>query len=451
MINVQLQFSLPTLATTAITTVLLTASITSPPTLAATTDSPWTRCATEGETCNYSGTKDVRYGANGIYVYKTVAGPVGCLNAVFTDPLFGTLKYCDIADTPVTASPLLVVSPPATRDPLKWPFASNSIWNMPIGSGAMYVAANLPATPGGDVWSPMPLVDNERIVLRPKATLTPVNYSDAGWSGKNRCNATGGQLASVPMPSDYVVSNSNTNESATFLMPDARTLVQLQPFTRCNAGGPATSYVKFNPVDLYGDGASGAHGGSGLSAFGGSLRVGELRPGSQGPRHALKLILYAKQVLFRCTTYSQCYRWPATVADGYAVGFYGTDGNNANTAMKMGALLAIPAARSISSLALETEPGRQLAWTLQNYGAYIVDDSYGPGFGFAAESGPDGSMPSQFQADYGYPLAQRVNGNTPWTRDVQRLQQALYVVDNNGPGSIGGGGTPRQPLAPAFQ
>ncbi|HEY5590184.1 MAG TPA: hypothetical protein VIK55_04120, partial [Paludibacter sp.] len=26
-----------------------------------------------------------------------------------------------------------------TRDPLKWPFASNSIWNMPIGSKAVYV------------------------------------------------------------------------------------------------------------------------------------------------------------------------------------------------------------------------------------------------------------------------------------------------------------------------
>ena len=31
-----------------------------------------------------------------------------------------------------------------TRDPLKWPFAQNSIWNMPIGSGAQYVPANLP-------------------------------------------------------------------------------------------------------------------------------------------------------------------------------------------------------------------------------------------------------------------------------------------------------------------
>jgi len=29
------------------------------------------------------------------------------------------------------------------RDALLWPFAATSIWNMPIGSGAVYKAANL--------------------------------------------------------------------------------------------------------------------------------------------------------------------------------------------------------------------------------------------------------------------------------------------------------------------
>ena len=404
----------------------------------------WTNCAAENGTCNFSGSKNLRYGANGVYTYKTLTGPVACTNAVFGDPIVDAIKACDMSDA--TTQPA-----PTTRDALKWPFADTSIWNMPIGSSARYVAANLPATPGGDVWSPMPMIDDERIVLRPNATMTPVNYSNAGWSGANRCNSTGGQLVSVPMPSDYIVPDSNTNESSAFLQSDGRTLVQVQPLARCAAGSAATAIVKVPSVDLYGDGASGAHGGSGLSAIGGSIRVGELRPGGQGPRHALKLVVYAKQVLYRCTSSSQCYRWPATTGDSYAVGFYGTNGNNGNYAMRMGALLAIPASSDIGGMGLETEPGRQLAWTLQNYGAYIVDDSYGPSFGFAAENGPDGSMRSQFQSDYGYPLAQRVNGNTPWTRDVQRLQQALFVVDNNAPSAIGGGGTPRQPLAPAFQ
>ena len=341
---------------------------------------------------------------------------------------------------------------PTTRDPLKWPFLPTSIWNMPIGSDAQYVPANLPAVPGNDSWSPMPYSDDEIIILRPSAPSTPVYYSSAGWSGASRCNSTGRQLLNLPIPTDFVIGrNSNTNGAAVALQPDGRTLIHLQPFARCNAGGAATSYVTFKEVDLYGDGNAGAHGGSGLSVLGGSIRVGELRPNEQGPRHALKVNIYARQSLYNCGRYADCFRWPATNADIYAVGFYGSAGGNSNAAMKMGALLAIPASRDLDSLGLESEPGRQLAWTLQNYGAYIVEDTWGPAFGIAIENGPDGSLATQFKADYGVAFEQRANSNTPWSRDVQKLNQALYVVNNNSPTSVGGGGTPRQPLAPALQ
>ena len=32
------------------------------------------------------------------------------------------------------------------RDPLLWPFASTSIWNMPIGQGAQFVPAQIEAS-----------------------------------------------------------------------------------------------------------------------------------------------------------------------------------------------------------------------------------------------------------------------------------------------------------------
>jgi hypothetical protein len=125
-------------------------------------------------------------------------------------------------------------------------------------------------------------------------------------------------------------------------------------------------------------------------------------------------------------------------------------GSNSNTEMKMGALLAIPPSINIANLGLETAPAKQLAWTLQNYGAYIVDDGWTPSVYFNAEDGPDGSVAAQFKADWGLNMNGRVRDNTPWTRDIQRLVKALHVVANNSPSSIGGGGTPRQPLAPAF-
>lgn len=335
-----------------------------------------------------------------------------------------------------------------SRDPLRWPFASDSIWNMPVGSDAIYVPAGLSAVPGNDREAPMPQVDDERIVLMPHAPLAEIYHSDAGWTDKDRCKPTGSLLLKAPIPRDYIVPSGPENSSAVLLAADGRTVLQAQPFARCQPGGPATSLVKFEPVDLYGPGISGAHGGSGLSALGGSIRLGELRPGQQGPRHALKVNVYAKESLYRCRTPDECYRWPASTADNYAVGHYGIEGEGINPAMKMGALLAIPPWISIRGLKLETEPGRQLAWTLQNFGAYIVDDTYGPAFAINAESGPNGSVRDQFKADWGFDLEQRVKHDSPWVRDLQTLVKALHVIDNNGPDSIGGGGTPRHKLAP---
>jgi hypothetical protein len=279
--------------------------------------------------------------------------------------------------------------------------------------------------------------------------MTNLYFSNAGWSGANRCAATGGLLLTVPMPSNYVVPSSTGNNSAAFLMPDKRTIVQTQPLTRCTAGAPGTSMATFANVDLYGPGITGAHGGSGLSAIGGSIRLGELRPGTlEGPRHALKVNVFAAEALYKCATKPDCYRWPAVTADSGAVGRYGSANNNANAAMKMGALLAIPYSTPIAALNLETEVAKQLAWTLQNYGAYIVDDTGAPGFFLDAESGPAGDKRAEFKADWGFEMAQKVADNTAWRRDMQKLVQALAVVNNNAPASIGGGGTPRQPLAP---
>ncbi len=341
-------------------------------------------------------------------------------------------------------------APIPTRDPFKQPFDTRSIWNMPIGSGASYIPAGLSGRPAGDEWADMPQVDPERIVLRPTAPMTPIYYNSVGWSGGNRCVSMGQSLVSVPMPHDLVVASTRNNEGAAFLMPDRRTIVQTQPFARCSVGGIATSWVKFPNVDIYGDGITGAHGGSRMSSIGGSLRVDEMRPGGQGPRHALKVNVDSARDLFRCTKEADCFRWPSQTSDSGAVGIYGSVNNNQNYAMRMGSLLAIPANRSIASLSLESEPGRQLAWTLQNYGAYIVDSTGGPGFALSAEDGPDGSFTRQFQADYGVAFEQRVRDNSAWARDVRRLVEALHVINNNSPSTIGGGGQPRQPLAPAI-
>lgn len=334
------------------------------------------------------------------------------------------------------------------RNARRQPFASNSIWNTAIGTGAAYVDARLSPRPRGDNWAPMPIADFEHIVMRPNARSTPVLYSPGAWGG-DRCAATSTRLATVPMPRNYVVPSSGRNGSASFLLADGRTVLQTQPLARCSPGSAATSYVTFPGVDLYGPGQTGSHGGSGLSALGGSLRLGELRPGKHAPRHALKVLVDAASELHPCATRSACYRWPATKSDTYAAGYYGSEDGSAPSALTMGALLALHQDLDLSSIGLETVAAKKLAWTLQNYGAYIVDDSYGASFGFAIEDGPAGSFADQFYRDYGTTFEARVVDGTPWTRDVQRLVDLLAVVSNNGPSSVGGGGTPLQrPLAP---
>ncbi|MDP3998755.1 MAG: prepilin-type N-terminal cleavage/methylation domain-containing protein [bacterium] len=222
-------------------------------------------------------------------------------DAFLVDDFF--LSVSGAGSTPVP-TPASTSTPAGSRDPLKWPFASNSIWNMPIGSGAVYVPANLNPDPGNIInnpWVPgLPSIDDEIIVLRPTAPLTDIYYSDALWDAtKDRCVATEPLqlLNQKRMPSDFVVPGSGGNNAATFLEADNRTLQQTQPFTRCTANGYGTTGYITSDVDIYGDGRPGAHGGSGLSGFGGSIRMGELRPGQVGMNHVLKVNVYAKEAL----------------------------------------------------------------------------------------------------------------------------------------------------------
>jgi hypothetical protein len=57
----------------------------------------WTVCSVEGGSCNFEGTKMVRYGLNGKYVYRMVTGFVACNNFVFGDPIFGSVKNCEVS------------------------------------------------------------------------------------------------------------------------------------------------------------------------------------------------------------------------------------------------------------------------------------------------------------------------------------------------------------------
>ncbi len=55
----------------------------------------WSFCAAEKGNCAVTGTRQVRYGADGRYAYKTITGSVKCDNATFGDPFYGRVKTCE--------------------------------------------------------------------------------------------------------------------------------------------------------------------------------------------------------------------------------------------------------------------------------------------------------------------------------------------------------------------
>ncbi len=73
---------------------------------ATSTATSWTTCATEGGTCSFSGTREVRFGANGVYTSKMITASTPCTTAVFGDPIRGVVKSCSYAGTTTAAAPV---------------------------------------------------------------------------------------------------------------------------------------------------------------------------------------------------------------------------------------------------------------------------------------------------------------------------------------------------------
>ncbi len=346
--------------------------------------------------------------------------------------VFGCLPtFSQTATTTLTATPSQTLTP-TTRNKFLWPFSPTSPWNMPIGSDALYVPANIQKAgyAGADEEYLMWLKDGD-----PLRQL----YQPGAW-GEGRC--TGTQLvgiAPLPIPDDYIVADAqpgNTpNSASAFLLPDGRTLVQIEPLARCQAGGPLYGFHYYVDEDIYGDGIGGSHFGSGLSAIGGSIRKGELTS-HQPIHHALKVEIWGEKYLYYSADIPG-YRWPAELADSNAANQY----NGNNPALVEGSLLAIPPSVTEESLNLQTRPAKKLFHALQHYGAYVVDDAGWDSHYFAVEKG----VVEEFSNTFGYDF-QGSSGD--FYEDFMKLFQALNIVDNNGPTSVGGGGTPRAPLAP---
>ena len=327
-----------------------------------------------------------------------------------------------IATATAIATPAPAIDPnfPTSRSKYRWPFTAGSIWNMPIGSGAVYADAGLKTSPQAGTQP-----DEEYLGLDPAAPLKTVASGDKGVLGQ----------AHVPSTFSW---DGRWNGSAAFLRPDGDTVWQGQPLVLSARRDPswAMTYPSA-PVSLSQDaGTYGAHGGSGLSTVGGSIRDGELS--SPDPiRHALKMEIDCRAYCYFAGV-NKSHRWPAVVEDDPV---NGTRYGGTNPKLMPGALLALPKSFDVSRLT--TGQGRKVAQAMKDYGAYMVDETAGDYYAFGVEI----KALDEWHAGRGwYPGTV----DPAVSADFQKMYPALKIIDNNGPTAVGGGGTPLVQKAPPF-
>lgn len=274
---------------------------------------------------------------------------------------------------------------------------------MPIGSGAVYVPAGLQQTFAyGGISN-----DEEYIDLDPADPLRALN---------------GGALVHVRPTLSH---DGSLNGTTALLAADDFHVMQGQPLSLAAGGNPSWRYA-YPTVDIRGDCIDGAHGGSGLSSFAGSIRAGELS-GPDPIRHALKLEVWAKRFL-SCT--SGGFRWPARRADQY---MNCTTYGGVVPQMRMGSLLAL--APNFDCTQFTSAQVRvKLCPALRDFGGIVVDDTNQDVTSIAMDSREDGPF----------------DDGGSWRNDLMTVFTSLNVIDSNGPMSIGGGGAPRVSLAPPF-
>jgi hypothetical protein len=257
-------------------------------------------------------------------------------------------------------------------------------------------------------------------------------------TGTNRADPN--RRKTIPIEDRFVVSDAKPpitpNACAALLHPDGRTILQLNPLCRPKQSGPVWGWLV--EADLLGDGLAGGHGGSGLSTIRGSIRPGELT-GERPLRHAIKLNLWAERYYHYRADDTPGYRWPANRADSYAAKSY----QGTNPELEIGALLAIPRARSIAKDELKTKAGKILFQTFADFGGYLVDDTAWDAHDFCIDQEADKEMLDTLGYSFSKPT-------DTFRDDVNRIVQLLEVVSNNSETSEAGGGKSTIASPPPF-
>lgn len=144
----------------------------------------YTKCAKEGATCSFSGTRSVAYGKAGTFVYATLTGPIQCSGSLFPAINVGNPRYCSYGPTggggacnPTAITPFINGAQTASAT---------------ISSGAQVIFAPTPSSGGSWSWSGCGTSGTAR-----EQTVSPTASCSATATYTNSCGASSTQSFSI--------------------------------------------------------------------------------------------------------------------------------------------------------------------------------------------------------------------------------------------------------------
>jgi hypothetical protein len=314
------------------------------------------------------------------------------------------------------------------RDPVQWPFAPDSPWNTPIGSGAILASVK---GNGLDLNSGVMIVNSR--VSHPLFVASPTDPETRIFlKGHSRPLFT----ARLPLAA---IEGAGRSSNFHVALDDGATILE---FWDGESGGGdifrVRAMVRFDPRGLGIPPELASANTSGLSPFAGSIRAGEL---TQGIRHALGAVVPVHAINRRSD--GKAHVWPAAWSPPLENSRWG-DRISGEGNVQLGSLLALPANLDLGRLDIGTNgPVLEFARALQDYGVYIKDTFDGEYFTDWQRAGrPDLVICAELNSWNELPA------DLP--EKLKRIVRELRVVENNSPESIGGGGKPRRPRAPGF-
>lgn len=320
------------------------------------------------------------------------------------------------------------------------PFDVNSHWNIAVGQEAMLVKTPIKSD----------FIGTDEVFIARSATDDPQMKLFSGFSNKERCRpaeplhqqwASGYKFNLPATVSPPMTGENYTPNNHSAIVDENGNITEVQPLSRCGQG-LVSGYTGHEPGEtqdnLRGSNLRGAHGGSGMSTLGGTIRLGELTR-RQPITHALKIVINPK-FLSRA---GDGFRDPASKADYDYKRIY----KGYRSALQMGSLLTLPS--NFNCRRLQTGPGQKVCQALKNYGVYVVDNSAFDSTMLVSEHGLHDEVLRLTEINIGTDNnnSSDVNKNFvqsgSYYNDISSVLSKLHVVDDNRPGGYGGAGPRR--------